>query len=94
MAKRVFKQALDAMAPVSWHEIPRGARMLSAGQQQDVPMVWFLCDDEAPVVRRQFLIKGTGHEIGPAVEEFDFIGTVSTFDGELIWHVWVEPEKI
>ena len=94
MAHRIFKQALDVLAGPAWHEIPRGARMLSVGQQEDSPVVWFLCDDRAPIVKRQFIIKGTGHEVEPAVLAFDFLGTVSTFNGTLMWHVFVEPERI
>lgn len=46
--------------------------------------VWVRCDPSSQVVRRRFLIRGTGHGVG----DEPHIGTVLAADGELVWHVF------
>ena len=85
--REIWKYILDRTdrAPVS---MPKGAQVLSAGVQGDCDLVciWALVDPEAERVGRRISVYGTGWPIAddPGV----FVGTVSTADGALVWHVF------
>ena len=72
-------------------KMPRGAKVLSVGNQRGKVCLWALCDQDAPVSLRAFEIAGTGNPIAEdrAIERV-FIGTVIA--EPFVWHVF-EPEK-
>ena len=41
-------------------EMPKGAKLLSTGQQSEVPCLWYVIDTEAEKHRRHFVFYGTG----------------------------------
>lgn len=71
------------------HEMPKGAEFLSVQTQHGIPVLWARVDPEAPKVERQFHVLPTGGETY-GFESFKYLGTFQT--GDLVWHVFVEPE--
>lgn len=67
--------------------MPRGARILSVGNQRESLCVWALVDTDKPKTGRGFRVVGTGHPIENA-ERFAFLGTVQFRDGALVFHVF------
>lgn len=72
--------------------MPAGAKILSVQLQRETMCVWALVDINQKDVERQFIICGTGHSLGDNPPG-EFIGTVQTMNGALVWHVFVVPEK-
>ena len=63
-------------------ELPRGAKLVHAGQQNAVQTLWFKIDPQAEKELVRFQIFGTGHDF-PSVGEH-----VHTFyEGPFVWHV-------
>ena len=80
---RVYKFPLDTTV-----EMPRGAGVLSVGEQGNRLMVWAAVDEkENRFVTRRFMIVGTGHD-WPQTHSIKFIGTVHAFNGVLVMHVF------
>lgn len=68
-------------------KMPRGARVLSAGVQDDRLMLWaFIPDTKAKTEERGFYICGTGGFVPDAIGDHPFIGTVQM--GAFVWHVF------
>ena len=69
-------------------EIPLGAKILSVQAQRGALCLWALVDPDPGAVTRAHPIRvyGTGH---PCDEDpRNFIGTVQTNEGALVWHVF------
>jgi hypothetical protein len=72
-------------------EMPKGARVLSVGEQEADLVLWAIVDPEAPKAKRDFRVFGTGWKINVTELElggWSFVGTVQMKDG-LVFHVWV-----
>ena len=70
---------------VAWVRMPEGAKVLCVGTQQPNHIcLWALVDPDTVVTERKFLVRGTGHELVAAGE--NYLGTV--FDGPFVWHVF------
>lgn len=88
----VYKYDLPITDDVIEIDMPVGAQILHLGWQptnaRQVQM-WALVDPDPthPVQHRRFRIYGTGHPI-PNPHELRHVGTVLTFDGQLVWHVF------
>lgn len=72
--------------PIGTMELPRGAKVLSAGIQDDAFFIWVQVDDAETTEFRQFEVYGTGWEIPFPQNELAFISTVHR-DG-WVWHVF------
>lgn len=83
--KRIFKYPVE-ITDDSKIMMPRGADVLSVQMQGEVPCVWTLVDDAAPMVKRKFKLRGTGH---PAEDLFAdmFVGTFQ-MRGGLVFHLF------
>jgi hypothetical protein len=68
--------------------MPVGAQVLSVAAARHGPGIdiWALVDPAAPKEVRKFRIIGTGNPTSGGLGRF--IGTVSTYEGALIWHVF------
>lgn len=84
-------------------EIPQPAQILSVIEQYGVVVLYALMEKGAPLETKTIDIYGTGHTIPkPASllagkvksEPGTFIGTVSTEDGALIWHVFDSTDAV
>jgi hypothetical protein len=67
-------------------EMPAGAQVLAVQEWNNAPCVWALVDPEAPSQNRFFKIVGTGYALPPLAGEY--LGTVQTHGGQLVWHVF------
>lgn len=54
--------------------------------------VWYMCDTKRMLNNVNVRIFGTGNPIDPAFDG-KFIGTVITYDGSLVWHIFIEDIK-
>lgn len=68
--------------------MPEGAEILSVQAQRDEPQLWALVDPDAPKVKRQFHVYGTGWDVEQ--ENLRFISTVQMHRGTFIFHVFEE----
>ena len=71
-------------------DVPRGSVALAVQFQRGVLCLWFRADSTQPYVTQRIALMGTGN---PAdhVASWAYLGTVQQFDGQLTWHVFVEP---
>lgn len=83
--KTVWKFPLETMdrARVS---MPYGSQILSFQSQYNVATIWALVDTNAPMVEREFLMVGTGHQ--HPVDAGAFIGTFQVSEGMFVFHVF------
>jgi hypothetical protein len=81
-----FKIPVDYSVTVC---MPQGANVLHVGSTGNPTYVemWALVNPDAKMENRVFYVRGTGAELGEAVEE-GYIGTVVTHDGKLVWHIF------
>lgn len=77
--------------------LPYGASILSATCQNNIPVLYCLIDPEEDRTEdRTIIVKGTGWNIDKETIDlityynFNFLGTIQQYDGELIWHIWVK----
>ena len=77
----VWKFVLDPNGCVM---MPRGARILSVGEQGAEIVAWAMVDPKASTVRRRIVPIGTGHK-AEHVAALSFVGTVQMRDG-LVFH--------
>lgn len=87
MSKRVWKYQLSI---TDWQALymPIGAVILSVQEQFGDICLWAMVDSEEEIYEnRIIIIVGTGN---PAehVDPINYIGTVQTHDGSLVWHVF------
>ena len=87
------------MTPVIWKDVlpldlvvtlrlPKGARILHVGEQNNIPYLWYLCDPSAPDTDRHFRVVGTGWNV--AESNLVYIGTMHLYEGHagLVFHVF------
>jgi len=71
-------------------EVPYGSQLLSLIEQDDFPVLYVLVNPYAKGKEVWYIsLRGTGQLIGEEMLRASiFIGTVSTYNGRLIWHLW------
>ena len=77
--------------------LPYGATILSAVCQYDTPILYCLIDpEEIRTEKRSIIVRGTGWDIDNETvdmltyQNFNYLGTIQQYDGELMWHIWVK----
>lgn len=77
------------IADTSTVMIPRGAELIHFATQDpdDTPYVWAICNPNAPKVRRQFRLAGTGHPLLVS-RSAKYIGTIHVQDRKLVFHLF------
>ena len=73
-------------------EMPKGAQFLAVQIQYGGPCMWVLVDDQAPLVNRRFLVKGTGQPFR-SDDPWEYLGTFQRNAGALVFFLFVEEEK-
>ena len=68
-------------------KMPRAARLLDVQVQGGTPFVWALVDTDAPLVRRRFALRGTGHPADD-LETAAHVGTFQLQNGALVFHLF------
>lgn len=68
-------------------QLPRGAKVLTAGIQGEDIFIWAEVDTDAVLEHRSFYVYGTGHIVP---ENSCCVATVfeNTFKGNYVWHVY------
>ena len=69
-------------------EIPQGAEILCAREQNGNICMWYRCDPAAAKIEHKVAIVGTGSW---APEDGRYIGTAFLHNGSLVFHVFVAP---
>lgn len=74
--------------------MPKGARILTVQTVRGEGVIYAMVNPGAPVVARRVCIVGTGRP-APAddIDQLDYIGTYQKLDGQLVWHVFIAPER-
>jgi hypothetical protein len=66
--------------------LPQGAQFLRVNWQGQDLFAWYLVDTTAPVLQKDFLLYGTGHDVAPGAK------WVTTFDnGPFVIHMFEVP---
>lgn len=68
-------------------EMPKDSYILTIRDQQGTACIWAIVDSEKPLVKRNFLIRGTGHDIENLSYD-NYIGTFQLYGGSLVFHVF------
>lgn len=83
---RIFKYPLEIETEQTI-ELPYGSTILSVINQNDKIVLYAeVHPDKVGYVKKQILIFGTGHDL--YIDRGQFLGTVSLFDGKLVFHVY------
>ncbi|KKL75271.1 hypothetical protein LCGC14_2056590 [marine sediment metagenome] len=87
--KAIWKYTLP-IADWQQLEMPKGSKILSVVAQYNLPVVYALVDTEESMMERRLVwIRGTGHCVDGLNTE-DWIATLVTMGGQLVWHVFIE----
>lgn len=89
MSQRIFKYPVEDNG--GFVEMPKGAVVLSVGEQAGDLMVWCLVDTDKRVVSRQINVVGTGWNVS-GFDAGKHLGTVQMSNG-LVWHVFDGDES-
>ncbi len=68
-------------------QMPEGAQVLGVQPQGEMPQLWALVDEKAPIVDRKFATYGTGNPM-PDGDIGTYIGTYQLRGGFLAFHVF------
>jgi hypothetical protein len=90
VSRAIWKFILDINDTVVV-EMPEHAIPLAVDVQNDALCLWAEVNPDAPLVKREFRIRGTGHALRG--NEGKYIGTVVMRNGLLVWHVYDEAIK-
>ncbi len=86
MARTIYKYDLTIGTLGEAHLLSAGAKILAFGNQRETCVIWAEIDPDAPKVRRQFVVYGTGHPMpdNPGI----YIGTALFAGGALVLHAY------
>ena len=84
--KTIWKYQLSHLAYQFTIEMPEGAKPLCVQMQRDEATMWALVETGAPMVKREFVICGTGRLLSG--DSLVYIGTYQQMGGALVWHVF------
>jgi len=84
--RTIWKYTLNA----NWNplEVPVGYKVLSVIEQYDEIVMYLLVDPSNETEKAEFFVSGTGIYLEDSIDELEFVGTVSTYRGSLICHVF------
>jgi len=70
-------------------ELPERSAVLCVQVQHDQPCIWALVNSEASLVKRKFLLLGTGQNAGAVeINTQSYIGTFQLREGNLMFHLF------
>lgn len=91
--KTIWKFTLDEHE--STLKIPSGYEILSVVEQYGAITLYCIVNPENELVDARFLVIGTGWDIPDgATDDMEFIGTILTSNGALVWHVFQNKGEI
>ena len=68
--------------------LPQDAKILCVQTQAEEPFLWVLLDKDKPLISRQVIVYGTGHNVIDTSQRY--IGTFQLHGGSLVFHVFEE----
>lgn len=83
--RKVFKYEVLVQDGVQTFDMPEGAHVVHVSDQRGQVCFWALVDPQAELVTRQFVIRGTGHDVPHGAQ---YIGSAMQLGGALVWHVF------
>lgn len=83
--RAIFKYALTGSSRQIIN-LPALAQPLSLQLQQGSPHLWALVDTDQPIQRYVVLAYWTGHEVQELPIGHEFLGTLQSSDGSLVFH--------
>lgn len=88
MTKVIWEYPIDIRDSFKFF-MPKGAEILSAQAQNNVPCIWALVSSTTPLVQRKFRVLGTGFPIPEdSLSNMKFVGTIQQNGGTLVWHLF------
>ena len=92
MTKTIFKYPVE-ITDESTIRLHAGARILSIKEQGNTVVLYAVVPlpiEEEEDVMKKITVKvvGTGQDINFDINDYEFLGTVSLYDGELMFHVF------
>lgn len=93
--KRIFKYPIK-IENESQLIIPVEAKILSVMEQNGGIVLYATVNtgiSESPTKIISIRVRGTGHIIDFDLDDFEFLGTVSTHGGQLMWHIFYQEVK-
>jgi hypothetical protein len=88
--KTIYKYPLGAKT-VNYIELPKGAEVISVQEQRGGVNVYALVDNEIEETETfEVLMYGTGHKVTERIDDYKFLGTVSMYGGDLVFHIFAE----
>ena len=88
MAKVIYKYQLQ-VTDSQRLKIHSGFEFMSVQSQFDGISLWALVDTDKPMVEYEVLIYGTGYEIYEPEHKYNYVGTVQTYNGNYVWHIFI-----
>ncbi len=89
---RIWKYPLEITDSQSL-KLPLNAKFLSAINQNGIPTLYYLVEPDVKTKTIEILIIGTGNPISEYLDKYDFLGTVSTHNDKLVWHIFATKER-
>lgn len=83
--KTIWKYQFE-IVPVFGITVPKGAVVLSAQMQGDVPCLWALVDTRRELVARRFYLFGTGNNLPEETTAYSHLDTFQ--QGPFVWHLF------
>ena len=75
--------------------LPEDSNILSVMEQDNKPVVYAIVNPEVPKLPIIFKVRATGQPIEEDIIcDYIFLGTISTYNGTLIWHIFVKEGGI
>ncbi len=65
--------------------MPDGAQIISVDVQREIPCLWAIVDPAAALVDRNFVLRGTGHELGIVGGH---VGSFLLYSGAIVFHLF------
>lgn len=84
MTETIWKYTLK---PGCVFDIPKDAKILKVDEQFGEICMWALVNPDAPKVKRNFVVIGTGHDM-PKCRVSNYLGTAKIDGGLLVFHVF------
>ncbi len=89
--KKIFKYQLKVVG-VQMVKMPKGAAVLTVQTQHNNPCIWAEVDPDAPIVKRRFIMYGTGHPM-LSEEVTHYVGTYQLPQSGLVFHVYTNRKE-
>jgi hypothetical protein len=95
--KTIYKYPLEPKA-INYLDLPIGSEVISTQEQKGSVNIYALVDNAVEETEiHEVLFYGTGNQVSGQIGEYKFIGTVSMYNGDLVFHIFarkVLPQRI